>query len=63
MFVIVARSGTESVGMPGPVYSTTQPTFPFVVRIERSLRMTSLAETNGRRRPVNSTPSTFGHAR
>ena len=45
MFVIVARSGTERVRTPSPPYSKTQSTFPFVVKICRTPRMTSLAET------------------
>ena len=63
MFVIVARSGTLSVFTPGPVYSTIQPTLPLVERIERSVRMTSLAPANGCRRPARRTWSTFGHVR
>ena len=61
MFVIVARSGTDSVSTPSPPYSTIDPTFPFVVRISSSLRMTSLAATHGWRFPVRFTLTTFGY--
>jgi hypothetical protein len=61
MFVIVARSGTDSVSTPSPPYSTMEPTFPLVVRISRSLRMTSLAATQGWSAPVRFTFTTRGY--
>ena len=45
MFVIVARSGTESVLTPSPVYSMTLPTPPLTVSMESTFKMTSLALT------------------
>ena len=61
MFVIVARCGTVSVATPGPKYSTTEPTFPLVVRIDRSFRITSFAAHHGESFPVSFTPMTFGY--
>ena len=60
MFVIVPRSGTVSVETPSPQYSRILPTPPFTVRTRSTSRITSFAATHGRRRPFNSTLSTFG---
>ena len=63
MLVMVARSGTESVLIPSPPYSITMPTLPLVVSILRTVRMTSLADTQGWSFPERLTFSTLGQVR
>lgn len=63
MFVIVALCGTERVLTPGPKYSATQPTFPFVVRMLSSFRITSFAATHGFNFPVSFMPTTLGQVK
>ena len=60
MLVIVERDGTSSVLTPSPAYSMTAPTLPEEPKRSSTLRMTSLAETPGRRRPVRFTWTTRG---
>ena len=45
MFVIVARSGTDSAAMPGPPHSMIAPTPPLTDRMRSSSRLMSLAVT------------------
>ena len=60
MFVMVARSGTDSVFTPSPVYSMTLPTPPLTVSRESTFKMTSFALTPFRRAPVRCTSATRG---
>ena len=55
VFAIVARWGTVGVATPGPEYSKILPNPPRTVSRRRSSRITSLAATHGRRRPVRTT--------
>jgi len=63
MFVIVARAGTPKVDTPGPPYSSTRPTLPFVPKRASTVRITSFADTPGRNAPVKNTRVTFGQVR
>ena len=63
IFVIVALSVTERAFTPSPEYSIIFPTPPFTVNSLRTLRITSLADTQGFSFPVNSTFTTFGTLR
>ena len=60
MLVMVARCGTFRVAMPGPPHSMTAPTPPLTDRMRRISRLTSLAVTKGRSRPVRFTLYIFG---
>ena len=60
MFVIVARSGTESILTPSPVYSMTLPTPPLTASMESTFKMMSLALTPFERAPVRRTSTTRG---
>ena len=60
MFVIVARSGTDSAAIPGPPHSMIAPTPPLTDRMRSSSRLMSLAVTNGRSVPVRLTLNIFG---
>ena len=60
ILVMVARCGTDKFFTPGPKYSRTLPTFPFVVRIDSTLRITSIDETQGGSLPSRLTPITLG---
>ena len=63
MLAMVARSGTVRLSRPSPPYSKTWPTLPRVVKISRSFRITSLAETQGGSFPVRFTRITRGQVR
>ena len=60
MFVMVPLSGTESVFIPGPVYSNTLDLAPFTPILRKTSRITSLAETKFGRLPVRKTFTTCG---
>ncbi len=63
MFVIVARSGTESPSTPGPMYSKIRPRPPRTLSRRSSSRMMSLAETIGMSAPCSRTATTVGISR
>ena len=64
MFVMRRPLGDASAcATPGPPYSITQPTLPLVVRIERTLRMTSLAVDERPQAAGESDVQTFGAVR
>ena len=52
MLVMVARSGTERVLTPSPVYSIILPTPPFTVILRKTSKITSFAATYGFNLPV-----------
>ena len=60
MLVMVARSGTDRVLTPSPPHSMMAPTPPLTLRMRRISRLTSLAVTKGRSRPVRFTLNIFG---
>ena len=63
MFAIVARSGTERLARPGPVYSIIFATPPLTLSLLSTSRMTSFAVTMGFSCPTSSTLHIFGMAR
>jgi len=63
MLAMVARSGTVRPASPSPPYSKTRPTLPRVVKMSRSFKITSLAETQGGSFPVRFTRTTRGQVR
>ena len=60
MLVMVARSGTDRVLTPSPPYSMILPTPPLTLSRRSTSRITSLAATKGRSRPVRLTRTIFG---